>query len=129
MNQHPGDTLDYAKYHQHHASSNNFDSNFVDTHVSLASITNHDTIDISSYWTIFGCHNGKYLTSSMQSKGGLLILVTLLGHLMFSIPTPLKKTRLVVKQMLIALFCESELKVADDTDETMLDKVILHFFL
>ncbi|KVI00191.1 hypothetical protein Ccrd_021564 [Cynara cardunculus var. scolymus] len=47
-----------------HFRSNNsgrvHDTNSVDYHLSLASITDPKTADLSSYWTIFGCHNGKH---------------------------------------------------------------------
>ncbi|KAK1411957.1 hypothetical protein QVD17_32845 [Tagetes erecta] len=65
LNQHPEDTLGSAKYDQQHLRSNNFcrvyDSNSVDIHFSLASVTNHKTADMSSYWTIFGFHHGLRL--------------------------------------------------------------------
>ncbi|KAI3696951.1 hypothetical protein L6452_29606 [Arctium lappa] len=73
MNQNPEDMLDCANYEQQHSRSNNsgrvHDTNSVDNHLSLASITDPITADLmSSYWTIFGCHNGLRLFKEARNQ-------------------------------------------------------------
>ncbi|XP_024984205.1 protein ENHANCED DISEASE RESISTANCE 2-like [Cynara cardunculus var. scolymus] len=72
MNQNPEDILDCDKYEQQHSRSNNsgrvHDTNSVDYHLSLASITDPKTADLSSYWTIFGCHNGLRLFKEARNQ-------------------------------------------------------------
>ncbi|KAL8204734.1 hypothetical protein R6Q57_010357 [Mikania cordata] len=65
MKQHPGDILVSSTYEHHHSRLNDsgrmHDSKPVDYHLSLASVTNSKTADMSSHWTIMGCYNGLRL--------------------------------------------------------------------
>ncbi|KAI3511793.1 hypothetical protein L1887_18951 [Cichorium endivia] len=72
MNHNPTDTLDFAKYEQQNSRSNGsyrvHDTNSIGNPLSLALITDHKTADVSSYWTIFGCHNGLRLFKETRNQ-------------------------------------------------------------
>ncbi|KAJ9559020.1 hypothetical protein OSB04_013634 [Centaurea solstitialis] len=72
MNQNPEDTSDSARYEPQDSWLDNsgrvHDTNTVDDHLSLASITDPKNTDLSSYWTIFGCHNGLRLFKEARNQ-------------------------------------------------------------
>ncbi|KAL4560896.1 hypothetical protein LXL04_033052 [Taraxacum kok-saghyz] len=67
MTQNPTSILDFDKYENQHSHRVHV-ANFVGDPLSLASITDHKAADMSSSWTIFGCHNGLRLFKETRNQ-------------------------------------------------------------